>query len=221
MKLQILKVLLALLFLIIFNFLFFFLLGTDVNNAVWVSYGFIHAAYLFILLTPLFLARTKASPILDHTIWMLSVAYFSIEFIVGTGFIIYAVTAHSENIVWPTVVQVIILALFLFLLLTNVMANETTKTHETQRISDYEKYQEILDELAELKDGAKAISVKRIIEKCWNEYRYGPKRTHPSVLENEHIIMNNISYMKNSLLYDKEDNQISIANDLLKAIQKT
>ena len=54
MKTNILKVIVALIFLVLFNVLFFVLGGTEQSQVNWVSYGFIHAAYLMILITPLF-----------------------------------------------------------------------------------------------------------------------------------------------------------------------
>ena len=54
MKSSIIKIIISLAFLALFNALFFLLGGTKHTDIEWVSYGFIHVAYLMVLLTPLF-----------------------------------------------------------------------------------------------------------------------------------------------------------------------
>ena len=49
-----------LIFIIIFNAMFFILGGTDHSVSVWISYGFIHFAYLMLIVTPFFMRRGKS-----------------------------------------------------------------------------------------------------------------------------------------------------------------
>lgn len=62
MKSNILKLVIGLIFLIVFNVLFFLLGGTERSDTEWVCYGFIHAAYLCLLVTPLFCNAEKERP---------------------------------------------------------------------------------------------------------------------------------------------------------------
>ena len=48
MKSSIIKIIISLVFLALFNAMFFILGGTKHTDIEWVSYGFIHAAYLMV-----------------------------------------------------------------------------------------------------------------------------------------------------------------------------
>ena len=79
----IIKAILCSIFLIFFNLLFFILCGTENNSSTWISYGFIHVAYLLLLITPLFNKENKGKAILSMTLFTISLFYFFIELMVG------------------------------------------------------------------------------------------------------------------------------------------
>lgn len=123
MKSTILRIIISLVFLILFNVCFFLLGGTEHNLSVWISYGFIHLAYLFVLLTPLMTRANRGEAILSGSLWLRTVTYFFLELTVGLVFIFI----HPESIVWPVLVQGTMFAVFLVLLLMSVLANDATR----------------------------------------------------------------------------------------------
>lgn len=220
MKQRILSVILGLIFLVAFNVLFFLLLGTNVSTAVWISYGFIHLAYLFVIISPLLTVKTETAPVLNYTIWSQTITYFIVELIVGTGFIIFAVNAPSDNITWPLIVQGIIFAVFLFILISNMIANEVTQKHEEQRIVETENFDGAVDELRALGQENFEPEVKAIVQKCYSELRYGPVRSHPSVAPIESDIRGNINLLQDALADNARESQATIARELLRKIQE-
>lgn len=123
MKANILKVIIALIFLIVFNVLFFLLGGTERTTTEWVCYGFIHAAYLFLLATPLFCNADKGETVLSASLYLRALSYFFIELLVGIGFLWY----KPESPFWPIIVQSVMLMFFLIFQLMSVLANDATK----------------------------------------------------------------------------------------------
>jgi len=79
---------LELIFLVIFNVLFFVLSGFRHNAIVWTSYGFIHFAYLMLLLTPSFIRKGKSAVVFGFSLYSISVVYFILEFVIGITFIL-------------------------------------------------------------------------------------------------------------------------------------
>lgn len=123
MKSIVLKTIIGLVFLILFNVSFFLLGGTEHNLSVWISYGFIHVAYLFLLMTPLLTRADRGEAILSGSIYLRTLSYFFMELIVGLIFIF----VHPESITWPVVIQGVMFAFFLVFLLMSLLANDATR----------------------------------------------------------------------------------------------
>lgn len=220
MKQRVLSVILGLVFLIAFNVLFFLLLGTNVCTAIWISYGFIHLAYLFILVTPLLTVKTDTALVLNYTIWSQTITYFIVELIIGVGFIIFDVNTPNDSITWPLIVQSIAFAVFLFIFIANIMANEVTKKHEEQRAEQTYRFDSTVDDLLSLSHEEFSPEVKTAIEKCYNELRYGPLRSHPSISGIESDIRDKIGQLQDSLLDNDANSQMILVKELHHSIQE-
>lgn len=220
MKQRILSVILGLVFLVTFNALFFLLAGTDVCTAIWISYGFIHLAYIFVLVTPLLTVKTDTAPMLNYTIWSQTITYFIVELILGTGFVVFDINAPSDSIMWPLLVQGIVFAIFLFILITNMMANEVTQKHEEQRIEQSYQFDSAVDDLLSLSHEDFSPEVKKAIDKCYNELRYGPLRSHPSISGIENDIRDKIVQLQDSILENDPESQTALARELYRRIQE-
>lgn len=121
MKENIFKVVTALIFLAIFN-LMFFLLDGPANPVNWVSYGFITFAYLFLLATPLFGGNAKGLTVLQASLWLRATGYFFLELAVGVVFFVIS----PQEMTWPLIIQAVILAIFLIMQFMSVLANKAT-----------------------------------------------------------------------------------------------
>lgn len=123
MKSIILKTIIGLVFLVLFNLFFFLFGGTEHNLSVWTSYGFIHVAYLFLLMTPLLTRADRGEAILSGSIYLRTLSYFFMELILGLIFIF----VHPESVTWPVVIQGVMFAFFLVFLLMSMLANDATR----------------------------------------------------------------------------------------------
>lgn len=163
MKANILKVVIGLIFLVLFNALFFLLGGTERSVTEWVSYGFIHAAYLCLLCTPLLCNARKGETVLSASLYLRALFYFFTELVVGVGFIWY----NCPSATWPSIVQGCLLAVFLILQLMSVLANDATKAS----LSKQRKERIYIRSLAEdLRDAMKQItdpSLRKQVNACY------------------------------------------------------
>lgn len=197
MKNQLALLIIKILFLVVFNLLFFILGGTEHTDSVWISYGAIHIAYLFILLMPLFNKGNKGQTNLTASLYSISISYFLLELITGCVFIYL----KQEDITWALSTQVVLFALFLLVLLASYIANN----HTVESIREEQgnaiwikkasvKLQIILEQVSDKE-------VKKAVEKCYESVQTSPIKTHQEVQEIELSIHNNIEE-----LYSNMDN---------------
>jgi hypothetical protein len=128
-KTSVFWIILDLIFLLIFNALFFVLGGTGHKASVWISYGFIHFAYFMLLLTPLLIRKGKNSGVFGFSLYSISTVYFLIEFVAGLIFIFVA----PESPIAVLLVQLCIAALYGIFLISHIIANEHTSDAEEKR----------------------------------------------------------------------------------------
>ena len=79
---------LYLIFLVVFNLIFYTLGGINRPASVWISYFFIHFAYLFLLATPFFVRKGRETGTFSAVLGWISATYFGIELVVGILFIL-------------------------------------------------------------------------------------------------------------------------------------
>ncbi len=97
----------SLIFIVIFNILFFTTCGFHHPASVWISYGFIHFALLMIIATSFFNEEKNSEKALRG-----SLCYFFIELIVGSTFILM----RSESYKVSFIVQIIIFGIYALIL---------------------------------------------------------------------------------------------------------
>lgn len=210
-----LKILTALIFLVLFNALFFLLGGTDQCAASWISYGFITTAYLLLLATPLFAPKTKGLDVLTASLYPRAISYFIIELIVGS----ILIALQLENITWPLIIQSIGLAIFLVWQLMSIMANYNTEASiRKQRMeSAYVKTlaMQVRSALRIMGDNPLRNSVIR----CYESLNNCSVETFPEAQDAERSLRNAVEMLCNAI--DDNDNaQIeSNVKRVLNAIQ--
>ena len=121
-KKSILWIILDLIFLVVFNTIFFAAGGSDRTASVWISYGFIHFAYLMVIITPFLIRESSSSAVFGFSLYAISSTYFLVELFVGLIFILL----KSENHKSALIVQVLIAGVYAVLLLSHLIANEHT-----------------------------------------------------------------------------------------------
>lgn len=201
---------LELVFLVIFNVIFFMVGGTQHNTSVWISYGFIHFAYIMVLLTPLLTAKSKSSYVFGFAIGSISSSYFVVEFLVGLLFI------YLKQLEWGTsfMVQLVIAGIYLIGLLSNMIANEHTVANETQSQIDLQYIKRAAQQLTFLMDNTDNIKFQKLIEKASDAIKSSPTKSHPTVASVENDIQTEIFYIDQAVHSNDEEQLIIHINQL-------
>lgn len=163
-KKSVLWILLDLVFLIVFNVVFFVLGGKEHPASVWLSYGFIHFAYIMLLITPLLVRQSKNSAVLSFPIVSISAIYFIVAFIVGVVFIII----HPDSIKIALVVQVIIAGIYAVLLISNMIANEHTADSEEKHELELQYVKTASQKLKGIMDSIEDKKMYKKVEKLYD-----------------------------------------------------
>ena len=215
-KTNVLWIILDLIFLIIFNAIFFIAGGTEHNVSVWISYAFIHFAYLLLLVTPKLIRRGKSSEVFGFSLYSVSSAYFFIELIVGVVFILFSPDSYKAALL----VQLILAGLYGIALISNMIANEHTADAEEKR-----QYQiaYVKDASAKLKIILDSISDKEAhkkVERVYDAVYSSPVKSHPNLAQMENRILQTINELEDEVAAENTESIISLANTLLTVVNE-
>lgn len=214
MKRILIKVTISLIFLIIFNVLFFF---CDIahSDANWCSYGFATFAYLCLLATPI-LAKGSYSAVLEGSLWLRAIFFFFTELLVA----IICILIEPESIKWPLIIQGVLLSTFIILQLMSVLANDSTAASVKKQKEESFSKQILIDQLQLRTREVTDIEIKPVLNKCIDALYNSPIQTF-SEAANADLALNDAV---NNLCKKIDDGNISqiktSANHVLRCIQE-
>lgn len=204
MKANILKIVIGLIFLIVFNVLFFLLGGTERSDTEWVCYGFIHAAYLCLLVTPLFCNAGKGETVLSASLYLRALFYFFTELVVGIGFLLY----NAESPTWPAIVQSILLMAFLILQLMSILANDATKASLAKQRQERVYIRSLAENLKEALRQVNDPTLRRQMANCYESLSSSSIESFPEAIDAE-LELENAVYTLCSSVEQGDTSQLS------------
>jgi hypothetical protein len=201
-----------LIFLIVFNVIFFLVGGTEHNAAVWLSYGFIHFAYIMLLLTPILTTESHSAYVFGFALGSISTAYFFIEFIIGLIFIL----SKPEDWTISFIVQIVIASIYAILLIFNMIANEHTADNEAQSQGDLQYIKNTAMQLKAVMESTSDIKCKKLLEKAYDALKSSPTKSHRSVASLESDMQMEIQSLERATRRNDEE-QLRIHVNILQS----
>lgn len=215
MKKNILWILLDLVFLIIFNTIFFVAGGSEHPASVWISYAFIHFSYIMILATPLLIRKSSSSAIFGFSLYSISSVYFFLEFVVGLVFIFMG----SESYKAALLTQIIIAGIYAILLLANMIANEHTadniERHEEEITFIKESSSRVKLLLGKLSDK----KVNKELEQLYYLLHSSPAKSINAVKNIEIDVSNRIGELEGLIRAEDTANSIDICKNIIALVE--
>ncbi|MCL2844089.1 MAG: hypothetical protein FWE23_01350 [Chitinivibrionia bacterium] len=216
-KTNVLATILKLVFLVIFNLLFFVLGGFEHNTSVWMSYGFIHFAYLTLLITPCLTRSGKSKAVFGLSLYAVSVAYFVIQFIVGMVFIYLAPKEYNLALL----VQLCTAGVFFIAFISNMIANEHSANAEKKRAPQIAYIKNASAKLKTLLETISDKEAKKRVEKVYDALYSSPVKSYPDLLEKEELIFASVNDLERAVkAAENTECIISLTNSLLSAISE-
>lgn len=215
-KMNVLWIILDLIFLLIFNAVFFVVGGIDHKASIWISYGFIHFAYLMLLVTPALIRSGKSAAVFGFSIYSVSSAYFLLELVIGVVFILI----YPDNYKATLLVQLVVAGLYGIALISNMIANEHTADADEKRQYQVEFVKKASAELKSLLDSVSDKDAKKKIERVYDALYSSPVKSHPNLAQMESQILMTISDLSGAVSSGAKDRIISLADSLLLTVNE-
>ena len=215
MKSSLLKVTIALVFLVLFNALFFLLGGTEQSSVNWVCYGFIHAAYICLMATPLLCSSGKGLTVLSATLYLRGLFYFFTELVIGVVCIVIA----PQSMMWPLVIQSLLLAVFVMLQLMSVLANDATRAsiqkQRTESLFIRTLAEQVRLRMREMDD----MDMRKEVERCYEALSNCPIESFPEAQEAELSLRNAVEILCSAIEDDGKEQIKKKAKRVMNLIQ--
>ena len=200
-----------LIFLAVFNAVFFIASGTEHNVSGWIAYGFIHFAYLMVVATPLFVRKNLNASVFGFSVCSISTAYFLAELVIGTAFIIIDASSYKASLI----VQLVVAAVYGVVVLTNLMSNENTSLAQQKKDSEVAYIKTTSARLEALMRNAKDDAAAKKIEKAYDLVRTSSTKSIAEVAEIEQKAAENIDDLEKMLANGDASSVNSIADQII------
>ena len=215
-KKNILTIILDSVFIIAFNILFFLNGGTQHVAAVWIAYGFLHFAYLMILVTPLISSRGSTAVLSKTTTYTISLFYFVVEII----FAIVTFATKTEHIKLVISIETIITALYVIVLVINLLADDSIENKQKRHESENDFIKAISNQLKYIETLISDKTAKTKIESLYYLAHSSPSKSDDSLKFYENEIVRNISILEEFVNKNEINQVISISGEIERLLNK-
>lgn len=207
------KVLIALLFLIGFNAVFF--LGLEQTEANWCSYGFVTAAFLMLVATPVLYGKAKMG-VLIGSLWLRATMYFITVLVVA----VITAIVNPDSMRWPLIIQIVLMVGFMALQLMSVLANDaTTASLNQQRAASYAKMM-LVEQVQTSWRSTNDPNIRKELGRCVDALTNTPLQTYPEASEADQAVEAAVGTLC-AIVSDGDAEKVkSYAGKLLSAIQQ-
>lgn len=176
-------------FIIVFLVFFFTLSGSENSTAVWIAFVGILFSYSIMLCTPLMVRKSKASADYRRPLFVASLAYFNISFIVGLIIMI----AQPEQYKATMLTYVTLLGSYAIFLLINLLSNEHTAEQDAKREEELRYVKGSATRLKLLLGNVKNTTLSKKINEAYDLISSSPAKSSPSVKAFEDSIIQEIT----------------------------
>lgn len=215
-KKSVLWMLLDLIFLAVFNTVFFAAGGTAHTASVWISYGFIHFAYLMVLVTPFLIRKSSSAAVFGFSLYFISSIYFLLEFVVGLLFIFM----KSESYKASLIVQVIVAGIYAVLLLSHLIANEHTADSVERHEEEVAYIKAASSRVKALIGKANNKKANKEIEKAYDTLHSSPSKTVATVRSIESNVMNKVAELEEAVFDQDTAKIITTAGEIVALMEE-
>lgn len=173
MKSNIYRIVLRILFPVLFILLFFMFAGTEHGATCWIGFGFILFSYIVMLLTPMFVPESKSSHIFSFTGGTLTSTYFFVNLVPGLIFLIW----DFEQWKIAIAIELVLLAAFLAIYLPLLISDEETAQKENYRQAQVQVVKNYLSKVKVIAGRAADMQTRKIILRIVDELNSCPSNT--------------------------------------------
>lgn len=204
----------------IFNLLLFVIGDSSTfTKAVWISYGFIHFAFVVSFITPLITSGRKDFARQSSISYIFTGAYFVLAFIVGLIFIIVA-PESSGAIKASWIIQVILFALFLISFLPVLLTNSHTNKMLSKQGRAAMFLQDASSRVKLLRDSATDNKIVAELDLLASTISASPIKSSSNVKELETQMMMQISELEEAIDEGDAEKAIDMCKKITRGVKE-
>jgi len=196
MKKLFLKMIIALVFVILLDGLFF--LFKDIHTcpaSVWSALIGLNIAYISLFLVPMCAPNQQGVKVLSDTLYLIGVIYFSLEFIVGVTFLFW----EQDTMALPVAIQAVLFGLYIIILLSNVLANDATNKSLSRQYAESDNVRELAEMAVSVRQLVSAdTKVYALVTKLHDDLKSSPIRSNQDVTGIEGELSATLMHMQDS-----------------------
>ncbi len=215
-KKNILTIILDSVFVIAFNLLFF-INGEIVHSAsVWTIYGFLHFAYLMVLVTPLISARGMTSVQSKTVIYVISFLYFFVELVFASIFVFFLILGFRLTLS----IEIIVTAIYLVVLIVNLLADASIESNQQRHKTENAFIKNISNKIKYISSTISDEKARAKLESLYYLAHSSPSKSGENMKTYELAIMENLDKMEDAASQKKMDEVLSLVADVERILNK-
>ena len=206
--------LIKLVLLAIFNISFFTVTKAECTVPMWISYSFIHFAFIMFFLSPLFTKKSKSRHVAIESVALITALYFIATLAVGLFFLV-----HPYLVLYQYSIESFITGVYLIVLIISIVINNNIAKNENQSEEEKLFINNIFVKAEFLKTKTTDASIIKQLEDLQEESRYSSTKSSLSVKEYEKQILSNLDEITlniEKLNTEELVSNVSKTRDLLK-----
>ena len=204
-----------LILLAVFNVSFFTITKAECTFSMWISYGFIHFAFLMFFLSPLFTRKSRNSRhVAIESIALVTAIYFVATLLVGLFFLL-----NPLLVLFQYSVEAFITGIYLIILLITIVVNNRIADNDNAADAEKQLLNNIYVKAEFLKTKSGDAQVITELNALQEDSRYSPTKSSPAVKEFENQIISNLDEVTRDVEKAASDEiltKIKNCRDLLK-----
>lgn len=198
---------LRLIFIAVFNAVVF-LVSSNFTPTFWISWGFIHLAYLMLTVSPLAVPQGKNAVILGYSLLYVSSLYFAVAGLTGLIFMVF----RNADFRYVLVPQLVMAGLYGAVFLSSLIANEKTISDGQQSSNNIFYIKNAAAEINMLMEHTQSPEFKKSLERLYDAVMSSQVKSYPALAGTEHDLMKNIEKLKEAVLLGQYDEAILLAD---------
>lgn len=215
MKKIFLKTIIALVFIIILDGLFF--LFKDISNcpdSVLSALIGLNIAYFSLFLVPICALKQNGTKVLSDTLYLIGAIYFILEFIVGITFLFW----EQDTMILPVIIQSVLFGLYIIILLGNVLANDATQKSINNQNAESDNIKAMIEQVETILYLIKDDKAYKLVTSLYEDLKVSPIRSNIDVVDIEKEISISLMQMHNLAKTEENSEVIKIAAQIKQLI---
>lgn len=215
MKRFFLKTIIALVFIIILDGLFF--LFKDISNcpeSVLSALIGLNIAYISLFLVPICALKQNGTKVLSDTLYLIGTIYFILEFIVGITFLFW----EQDTMTLPIIIQSVLFGLYIIILLSSVLANDATQKSINKQNAESDNIKAMIEQVETILYLIKDDKANKLVTSLYDDLKVSPIRSNIDVVGIEKEISISLMQMHNFAKTEEISEVVKIAAQIKQLI---